>query len=568
MVNNKRKEYYVADFETEYLTEEQIEIGESTYVWAWAICSVNDSKKVVYGTEITTFFNYLRTLKSGSIVYFHNLKFDGQFILNCLLNNGYSQVKSNRNMKDKQFTALVSELGVWYQIQIKLGTKIINIYDSLKKLPFQVKVIAKSLGYEEEKGKIDYHQHREEGGALSEEDKDYIRRDVQIVANAIKDVCFSKDMYKMTIGSDCMEYYKSITPNFLQMFPKLTPDIDYFCRQAYKGGYCYVNPKIAKTRLYCNGSTYDYNSMYPSVMHSQSGYWYPVGKPEYYTGMYETNKKYPLYIQHFKASFILKDNKVPTVQIKNNKYYNEHMYIEMAQEEVELYMTNVDLERFFDHYEIISFEPIDGLMFNCARGMFDKYINHWYKYKEEATIKKDKVGRMVAKLMLNNLYGKFATGTDATTQQFYYDNGILRHHNDYEEKDGVYVPVGAFITSYARKELIDAIQANYDNFCYCDTDSIHLTVPEAKDIKVHDSALGYWKKESTWTEAKFIRQKTYAEFIDGKWDFKAAGACDEVKENITIDTFNINATFPGKLSVERVKGGIVLQPTTFTILDI
>ena len=567
-MNVKKREYYVADFETAYLTEEEVKQGKSTYVWAWAICNVSNIDNVIYGTEISTFFNYLRTLKNNSIVYFHNLKFDGQFILNYLLDNGYKQVKSNHSMKDKDFTALVSELGTWYQIQIKLGTKLINIYDSLKKLPFQVKQIAKSLGYEEEKGSIDYHDYREEGGVLSDEDKDYIRRDVQIVAKGIKDVCFSKDMYRMTIGSDCMEYYKSITPNFKKIFPKLTPDIDYFARQAYKGGYCYVNPKIAGKHLKVKGSTYDYNSMYPSVMHSQSGYWYPVGKPEYYKGMYEKDFMYPLYIQHFKTLFTLKEGKVPTVQIKNNKWYNEHTYIEEVQEEVELYMTNVDLERFFEHYEVISFEPIDGLKFNCARGMFDKYIDHWYKYKEESTIKKDKVGRLVAKLMLNNLYGKFATNTDATTQHFYYDNGILRHHNDYEEKDGIYVPIGAFITAYARKELLDAIQANYDNFCYCDTDSIHLTAPIAKGIKVHDSKLGYWKKESEWTQAKFLRQKTYAEYIDNEWDFKAAGASDEVKKYFTIDNFEIGNTFPGKLAVTRCKGGVVLQPTTFTILNI
>ena len=562
----KNTKYYTADFETLVLTPQQIKEGKSTYVWAWALCDVDDINKVKYGTKIDTFIEHLSYLKSGSIVYFHNLKYDGQFILSYLLSNGWTQ-SNNKKLDNKQFQALVSELGTFYMIRIKIGRTIINIYDSLKKLPFTVRKIAKDLGYEEGKGDIDYKEFREEGGILSIEDKDYIRRDVQIVAKAIKDVCFSKDMYKMTIGADCMNYYKSITPNFNKMFPKLSPDVDVFCRRAYKGGYCYVNPRIQGSRLYCNGSTYDYNSMYPSVMHSQSGYDYPIGIPDYYSGDYIPDEYMPLYIQHFTCSFSLKPGFVPTVQIKGNTYYKENEYLEECLDQTELYMTNVDLEIFFKHYNVYNYTPIDGFKFHRWDGMFDKYIDYWYKYKEEATINHDKVGRLVAKLMLNNLYGKFATNTDATTQQFYVEDGIVMHDNKYEEKDPVYIPVGAFITSYARKELITAIQANYDNFCYCDTDSIHLTVPEAKGIKVHDRALGYWKKESTWDQAKFIRQKTYAEHIDGKWDIKACGANDDVKVYMTdIDNFKIGASYPGRKTVVRVKGGVVLKDSEFTII--
>lgn len=567
MVKGERLHYYVADFETEVLTQQQIEAGERTYVWAWALCEIN-TLKTEYGTCIKSFIEKLGTLPSGSIVYFHNLKYDGNFIMSHILSNGWTPAKDHRKMNDKEYTTCVSEIGTWYSINLHVGTKNIKIYDSLKKLPFPVAVLAKQLGLPEEKGCIDYKAHREEGGILSKEDQDYIRRDVEIVARAMKDVCFSKNMYKMTIGSDCMEFYKSMTPHFKKMFPVLKPDTDYFCRQAYKGGYCYVNPKIARTRLYCKGSTYDYNSMYPSVMHSKLGYFYPVGIPEYGEGQYVKTCRRPLYIQHFKATFKLKKGYVPTVQIKGNIYYNENEYLEEVDEIVELYMTNVDLEMFFEHYDVIYYEPIDYYAFECQKGLFDAYIDYWYKYKENATKTKDKVGRLVAKLMLNNLYGKFSTNPDSTTQEFYIgETGILQHTNNYSEKDTVYVPAGAFITAYARKELISAIQANYENFCYCDTDSIHLTVPEAKDIKVHDSALGYWKKESEWDEAKFIRQKTYAEHIDGKWDIKACGAGDEVKAHITdIDKFDIGASYPGKKTVKKVPGGVVLVDSNFSII--
>lgn len=569
------KKRYVADFETLVLNEEAISAGRPTYVWAWALCDIDNIDNVIYGTDIKSFFNQLGKLKSGCEIYFHNLKFDGNFIVSYMLSNGYTQVQSNKKMPDKTFTALVSEIGIWYSLQIKINKKNIHIQDSLKKLPFSVKVLAKQLGLPEEKGSIDYKKYREEGGVLSEEDKDYIRRDVQIVARALKEVCFEKNLYKMTIASDCMKYYKDTFAKFKEYYPELSEEEDEFCRNSYKGGYCWVNPKIKEKLVKKPGSTYDYNSMYPSVMHSQSGYYYPIGKPIYYKGQYQEDFRYDLFIQHFWAMFKLKEGKIPTVQIKNNAYYRESEYLEEVTEPVELYMTNVDLERFFKHYDIFSYIPIDGYKFESTKGMFDEYINHWYSYKEECTKTGDKVGRMQSKLMLNSLYGRFAVSTNANTQSFYLDeDGLVKHDNVESTKKGLYVPIASFITAYARKELMDAIQANYNTFCYCDTDSIHIVAPDAKGIKVHDSALGYWKKESSWDKAKFLRQKTYAEHIyDPKtdryfWDYKACGMNEEVKESIQdIDDFFVGGVYPGKKITKRVPGGVVITETTFKITD-
>ena len=564
-VENTKK--YVADFETLTLTDEEIKQGKNTYVWAWAITDTDNVDNVFYGTDIKSFIKHLAKLNSGSYVYFHNLKFDGNFIINYLLQNNFVEVPKQKFMPEYSFTALVSELGTWYNIIIKFKKTTIKIYDSYKKLPFSVDKLAKDLGYEEGKGKIDYHEYRAEGGKLSNEDKDYIRRDVQIVAKALKDVCFSKGLYGMTIGSDCMNMYKETCPKFNELFVELPKNIDEFCREAYKGGYCYVNPKYQEKLHKISGSTYDYNSMYPSVM--VSPYKYPYGEPVYYSGMYEKIPFYPLFIQHFKAAFILKEGYVPTVQIKNNICYRDTEYLNEVLEPVELYMTNIDFDIFVEHYDVVYFEPIDGYAFRACAGMFDKYINYWYKFKEEATLKGDKVERLLAKLALNNLGGKFGTNTNATKQSFRVENDVLRHSYITEEKKSVYVPVAAFMTSYARQELFKAIQANYDVFCYCDTDSVHILAEEAKGLKVHDSALGHWKKESTWTAAKFLRQKTYAEFINGKWEIKGCGMNDEVKANVKdINDFKINAEFSGKKITKHVKGGIVIRETTFKILPI
>lgn len=560
-VKEECKKRYVADFETAE------DLDDETYVWAWAICDC-DNLKTEFGTEIKTFIDKLFTLEDQCVVYFHNLKFDGSFILNYLLQNGYVQTLEKVNkMTDKQFKSLVSGLGSWYQVTIKNKGKIITICDSLKKLPFTVKKIAKDLKLKECKGEIDYKKHRDEGGILTEEDKDYIRRDVEIIAQAMKLMFFDKGLYKMTIGSDCMEYYKTICKNFKSIFPVLDNSIDEFVRMAYCGGICQVADGIEKINEI--GSTYDYNSMYPSQLHSSSGNKFPFGEPVYFTGEYVQDDRYPLYVIHIRAIFDIKPKHIPTLQIKNDCLFRPNEFVKSSKGlPIELYMTNIDYEIFKEQYDIIAIDFIDGYKFHGGKGLFDKYINHFYKMKEEATINNDPINRQLSKLFLNNLYGKFGSSPKTSYMTFNVDNEILKRTAVADTKQSVYCAVAAFTTAYARRELVNAIQANYDNFCYCDTDSIHIRGTEAKGIKIHDSALGCWKKESEWDEALFLRQKTYAEHIDGEWDFKCAGLPAECKKNMTIKDFYIGSIIPGKLMSKQVKGGTKLIETTFEIKSI
>ena len=145
---------------------------------------------------------------------------------------------------------------------------------------------------------------------------------------------------------------------------------------------------------------------------------------------------------------------------------------------------------------------------------------------------------------------------------------MLKEHLK-EYRDPVYTAMGIFITSWARYTTISTAQKCYpDRLIYCDTDSIHLTgteVPEAIMDIVDPNKLGYWKHESTFERARFIRQKTYVEQIDGKLDVKCAGMPDACKKNVTWDNFHVGFTSSGKLLPKRVLGGVVLVDTEFTI---
>ena len=582
-IKEENKRRYTADFETAVLTTEEIEAGKATYVWAWALCDCSNIDNVEYGTEIKTFFDKIFTLDNYSVVYFHNEKFDGSFILNYLLKNGYTQfIDDKKKMPNNTFVCLTTGMGVFYSMTIKHDNKYIEITDSLKKLPFTVAKIAKDLKLPIQKGSIKYDDYRKEGGILSDTDKEYIKYDVQIVAIALQNMYFKNGLYGMTIGSDCLKYYKEITKQFNYYFPTLDPKEDQFVRFAYRGGYCYLNPKYKNLLITQVGCVYDKNSMYPSQMATSSisnkcnNNRYPIGKGVYYEGKYVYDKTYNLYVQHIRCAFKVKAGYVPTVQLKNNLLYTQNEYIEDTHGEVEdLYLTSVDLKLFLKHYNTYLFDEDDGLVdyvegykYQSVIGLFDKYIKFWYNKKEEATKSGNRFERQLSKNFLNNLYGKFSTNPNSSYLMFEIgDQGQLKRTSQEDTKDTIFIPVGAFITSYARADLIsNAIQPNYERFIYCDTDSIHLLGDApAKGIPIDSVQLGCWDRETDWTSAKFLRQKTYAECTQDGWQFKCAGLPNP-NDVLTIETFYPGSVIKNaKLMTKQINGGIVLVPTDYKI---
>ena len=236
-------------------------------------------------------------------------------------------------------------------------------------------------------------------------------------------------------------------------------------------------------------------------------------------------------------------------------------------------------------------------MFKGTHNLFQKYIDYWINVKKESEKSGNKGMRQIAKLMLNSLYGKFATSGVNEVKIPYMDQDQVVHQktkcniDEIETFEGVlkeddemelnYTAMACFITAYARKVTIDAIMSvgglNKDSrFCYCDTDSIHITGEEIpQNIWVDSVELGAWKHESNWTYAKFLRAKTYIEEIDGELDVKCAGMPDNVKELITKDNFKVGFSVLAddktidnsfkKLMPKRVPGGVVLKETDFTI---
>lgn len=562
---------YIADLETLYLTDEEIKKGARAYAWAWALCNCKDYS-IKTGTSMKSFFEELQKI-GNSEVWFHNLKFDFQFILSYMLENGFKQVEGNKDMKSFTFSSLVS-VNETYSCDVKFPNNTILFLDSYKKLPFKVSKIAKDLKMDVQKGEIDYHAKREEGGQLSAIDEDYIKRDVLIIAKAMNEIFFSKKMTKRTIGSDCLTYYKKIQPNFFTFFPKISKELIEYLQPAYKGGVVVVNEK-KRGILLKNGHDYDMNSMYSFVMHSKSGYLFPIGIPEFFTGGYKKDVRHPFFVQRFKCSFKLKEGMQPCIQTSMNGLYNQHEYVKDTKGElVELTLCMYDLDLFFKHYEVKNIHLLDGYKFKARRGLFNQYIDHWYEVKKQAKIDGNFVEYLTSKLFLNNLGGKFAQGAIASNQIFSLnEKGIVQRKPKVVKKNTLYLPVAIAMTAAARVELFKMIDfVGEDAFVYADTDSCKIDKDvDLSSFNIDDFELGCWKHEGDWEEAIFVRPKTYAEKTDKGWKITGAGMNDEVKENVIeaiekdTNSFRAGAKFSGKLLTKHVKGGVVLREGIFEI---
>lgn len=627
----------------------------NTEVWASASVELfSEDVKIFH--SIGEQFEYFTSLKENIIVYYHNLKFDGAFWLSYLMVDlGFKQASEQidaenpfkvrwlqeKEMLNNTFKYSISDRGQWYTIIIKVGGHFIEIRDSLKLLPFSVKRIGESFGTKHKKLDMEYTGFRYAGCEITDEEKHYIANDVLVVKEALE-IMFNEGHTDLTIGSCCLKEYKRTVgkedyemffPNLYEMpIEKSKHGYDNFgeyIRKSYRGGWCYL-VKGKERKIYKNGCTFDVNSLYPSMMSSESGNYYPVGTPHMWTGNIipdEALVPNRYYFIRIKTRFYIKKDMLPFIQIKSSHLYKGTECLEttdvynketdlyspfyisfdgkVKDTRVELVLTMTDFQLLKEHYELVDFEILDGCWFYAEIGLFDSYME---KYKIMKMNNKGAL-RELAKLFLNNLYGKLASSTDSSFKVAYIkDDKSLGFMTCMENgKKPGYIPVGSAITSYARNFTIRAAQKNYhgkDNpgFIYADTDSIHCDIPwnTVSGVNIHDKNFCCWKPESCWDVAIFIRQKTYIEHVVQEnlqdidkpyYNIKCAGMpkkcknlfelsmqgftpnendtdyTDEEKEFLShkrkLEDFTIGLSVPGKLRPKRIRGGILLVETPY-----
>ena len=646
---------FMGDFETTVFEGQTY-----TEVWASALVEIG-SEEVVLHHSLPEMFDYLVSLRTNVVVYFHNLKFDGSFILDFLMykkrfKQATEQLDPNdinsirfirpKEMMNDTYQYSISDMGQWYKIVVKINGFLIEFRDSLKLLPFSVKRIGKAFKTKHQKLDMEYEGFRYAGCEITPEEQDYIKNDVRVVQEALE-MMFDEGHTKLTIGSCCLEEFKNGFDKYEyeSLFPNLyeyeipqdlydSPNAGDYIRKSYKGGWCYL-VKGKENKIMRNGTTADVNSLYPSMMSSISGNRFPIGDPTFWKGneipIIAQNPAYYYFIR-IRTRFKIKRGKLPCIQIKKSYLYKSTEWLETSDvynprtkqyqstytdldgnvrdTRVTLTLTMTDFQLIKEHYNLIDFEILDGCYFMSDIGIFDKYME---KYKRIKMVREG-AKRELAKLFLNNLYGKMASSCESN-----FKLAIEREDRRVgfitiiaNDKRPGYIAAGSAITSYSRNFTIRAAQKNYHGvhnrgFIYADTDSIHcdLHPDEIVGITPHETEFCCWKLEARWDYAIFTRQKTYIEHITHKdlkpldepeLCIKCAGMPERCKklladsiqgtvpqnadyndykdkynevefafvtEHRSLEDFDVGLCVPSKLLPKRIQGGIILQDTTY-----
>lgn len=313
---------------------------------------------------------------------------------------------------------------------------------------------------------------------------------------------------------------------FLRMMPsdtshwRLKPTVEEAIRKAYHGGIVYlttcgkVHPEV-----FC----YDINSSYPNVMRR---YGVPCGNP---VKVVEYDSEHPgFYLCHVRCTERDMFHFIP--------YRTPEGALRWTYGEFETWITSDELEAGLAHgYEI---EVIKGYVFPRLEYPFTDFVSECERLRK---LFKGQSLEMVAKLMQNSLYGKF--GSKPMQHEYIFtaqyvgsetgfvpcvdeDDGLLSDcaYTRMAERDSEYMLPhwAAWITAHARLELVKIIDiCGYDNFLYCDTDSVTCLRPGSERIQasgIVGSEYGQVKHEATYIDWVSYAPKYYV--ARGKRDLK------------------------------------------------
>ena len=583
---------------------------KSEWIEDISLYGVTDDHKVFYGKnalsdyldskmELTT---KMKELKVEVKSFFHNAKYDYSYIQYHILK--YCGGYNNKTSKYYISRPVIDENNIFYSANInkrirkkaagkKRIDEVINytIHDLYKIFPSSLKDIGDSVGVPKLDENFDYDRIISYDYIPSENDLKYFYNDIEIMKVAYKKAPnFFYGYY--TIGSIVKNYYlkhlsdkniykddlfpsdknKNIYSNVYSfhkgelclMGKEHIKDVYRKCLYGYKGGMTICNNKYMGKTIYNDKLPieyipknnyikisddiyhYDVNSLYPSVMESQS---YPIGIPKIIESEYddrvnkeianqklldylihEMNNNYKLIILNLTIySIKVKKGKAPLYLKKPMKrvglepyknditeencyssFYNEDSFISEC----------ITLNEFLilkENYDI-HFKIDNAMVFNTFERLFSEFINELNSKKIKYD--NDKFLRLCYKLCMNNLYGKFGEQIDKITLlRDLEENGewlpSATCKQIEKESSFFYPPIAVFVTSYARIKMINFINmVGWNNVLYMDTDSIHLIGKENANILnnngVVDSVkLGYLKLEDICYAEKTLSPKKY-----------------------------------------------------------
>lgn len=606
---------FVADFET---TDSDIydhthkKTGQNIYeqrVWLAGYKNL-ETMQSTYFYSLDDFMSDILSRKNNSNreYGFHNLKFDGSYIIPWLFDNGYTF--SFDKPKPKEFTVLVDHMNNWYNITIQPTTKRkITLWDTAKLFPMPLEYLPNVYHTPTKKVKEDsdfYTKHRPIDYVPDDRDMYYFENDLQVPAEVLnKHIEMYGLRFKKTQASQSFYNFEQSFKAWKWRFPALSDEVDSTIRPAYWGGISYVPRRKAGKDFYNIGSM-DINSSYP---HKAAEKRLPYGDIIYKYGEDQHPNMSKFWIAEAMVEFRLKDNHLPCIPSKGiteNRPKHTEKWMTDSNGIVKLIFCRIDYEIMRESYDITIHQWLWS------------YHWKWRKHKEVARFvhrnndRKLEYGRMAeqatdqeeinqylsmrnrAKIDNNGFYGKFGEEVIKIGKVPYQDEekGVVWK----EEKEEVqteykrkYLPVAIAITAWGRQQLVEIANILGEHFLYCDTDSIHYLLEgqhkidkAIKDgiIKMDKHELGAWDYEGTYTRGRYIRAKCYMEetedgellsTVAGLPADKHTGQFSKTRKFLTWDNFHVGTIVPkeksNKLATVSTRTGSKLLPVGYQIKE-
>lgn len=510
-----QRNHKVVKYATDYicLDTETSKSDEATgWVYQWAVCI--KQKIFVYGRKPSEFIDFMRDVAEHYqlsddkkiIIYIHNLQYDFAYLKRFIM------------QYDPSLDVLAIDNHTVLTVDV-LGFRFICSY-KLTNLSLAVLSDKYAKKYIKAVGEIDYNITRYQDTELDEIDWLYMFSDVASQYDGIKQYLLMNN-YKFCADAPftstgfvrvaCRKASKK-DDKWRSQFELMRLDLEQYrlCRQAFMGGICICSYRYSNKTIRASDGVVlkhkDFTSSYPARQTLDS---MPTGRPMWY-GAIKSRRKFERLLEKYHCVFMLTlydvhiKEGVTAPYIPSSKCLAPKEILKVNgkvvfAKELTIAVTELDYKWIKRQYTASNFKVSKMLCFK--RGTMPDWLKAeiMQYFTNKCTLKHtEPVLYAKSKNLLNGIYGMTATSIIRPQYKIDHYTGVISHFiaddidkQDQQDLDRYYRSHNSFMpyqyslftTAWARDALMTMIEAcGYDNFLYCDTDSVfYIETPENRE---------------------------------------------------------------------------------------
>lgn len=511
--SNKRERYFdcisALDVETSH-NHDLNNLIPWIYQWSWLL---NDT--IVWGRERDEIYEVQRKLEEANPdglfrTFIHNLPYEFSYLWRGWVDNFGESSPVMATNPHKPFRCKYGRME--FLCSYKVSNRSLSAWGKF----YNIKHKKLDDG-------IDYNAIHYPTDELTDNDWIYMFHDVISVKECLIELMKQEKMRydqllmtsTMYVKNEVTKEYKKDPSNF-QEFKKCSLNAKAYTvlRRSFVGGITHGNWKILNTTVRGNIQHYDFDSHYPTQMVTKL---FPMGKVQHlYNGCdndladFSVNNDYAYWVEVKFDGLRLRSSEITMPYISVSKCYGigncvkDNGRLVATDSHFICYLSSYDIKWILKQYTTDSYEIIN--VYRSKLGKLPNYliitIMRFYQLKSELKVKIAEMEKQglkdaeeynslqieygKAKNILNGLYGVCATDPVRDDIEFKDDEwSKVNKHLSVEDIQTLLEKYynnrnrwtryewGTWVTSLARDELMSCIEiVGYENFLYCDTDSI------------------------------------------------------------------------------------------------